>query len=71
MKVQGIYQIRNKNNGKVYIGQVYATKGANRRWLEHRAALRKGNHYNPHLQSAWNKYGEVNFSFEILEVVEN
>jgi len=32
-------------------------------------ALGHNKHENPHLQNAWNKYGEENFIFEILEEV--
>ncbi len=38
------------------------------RWICHRKRLRKGIHHSSHLQSAWNKYGENNFVFEIIEV---
>lgn len=29
--------------------------------------MRNGNHHSEHLQRSWNKYGEENFVFEILE----
>ena len=35
----------------------------------HRSSLRRGNHPNPHLQAAWDKYGEKNFEFIALETV--
>lgn len=38
-----------------------------RRLNYHRWELVCGIHRNPHLQSAWNLYGEDNFTFEILE----
>lgn len=60
----GIYVIVNLNNGKKYVGQSYSVS---RRFLVHKNKLRKGKHPNIHLQSAWNKYGENSFSFEILE----
>ena len=28
-------------------------------------------HKNPHLQSAWNKYGEKSFTFAILEIIQD
>ena len=34
----------------------------------HLNSLRRGDHKNPHLQHAWNKYGEDNFEFSILEI---
>ena len=56
----GIYFIRNKVNGKVYIGQAQQL-----RWRKstHRGQLRRNAHYNPRLQSAWNKYGEDSFEW--------
>ena len=64
-KVSGIYTITNKITGKLYIGE---SLDIYRRWHdEHIPQLRKNCHYNKELQSDFNKYGEENFSFEILE----
>jgi group I intron endonuclease len=60
----GIYCIRNIKNDKIYIGQ--STNIASR-FREHRSNLKNNRHGNQHLQNSWNKYGELNFSFEILE----
>jgi group I intron endonuclease len=60
----GVYKITNEINGKYYIGK--STK-IGRRWSEHRRFLRQNRHDTPHLQNAWNKYGENSFKFEILE----
>lgn len=64
----GIYIITNRENGKVYIG---STIDFERRWYEHRKSLNTNEHCNPHLQSAWNKYGEDAFEFGILEYLNN
>lgn len=63
-KRYGIYGIRNKVNNKMYVGKTLQNFGD--RWDCHRAQLRGGYHDNPHLQNAWNKYGENNFEFIIL-----
>ena len=63
-----IYKITNIINNKCYIGQ---TQDHQRRFAEHKNSLRKNKHENPHLQSAWNKYGEENFSFDVLEYTED
>lgn len=63
----GIYKIVNLINNKVYVGQT-KEKFQRRFWL-HRWQLRKRKHDNKHLQNAWNKYGEDNFIFEIIEVL--
>lgn len=59
----GIYQIRNIINNDIYIG---SSSKINRRFNTHKCRLRKGKQENPYLQSAWNKYGEENFVFEII-----
>lgn len=61
----GIYKIENLINHKVYIGQSIHIK---QRWCEHKNSLKKNLHISRHLQNAWNKYGEQNFSFEIIEL---
>ena len=63
-----IYKIENTVNGKVYIGQ---TKDPERRKKEHFGGLKRNKHENPYLQSAWNKYGEDNFNFEVIDSGEN
>lgn len=60
-----IYSILNKNNGKIYIGQTI--QKANKRKSEHFTHLRRNEHDNPHLQNAFNKYGEDSFEFNIIE----
>lgn len=59
----GIYTITNLVNNKIYLG---LSLGVEKRIEEHRTALKEGVHKNIHLQEAWNKYGEENFSFELL-----
>lgn len=59
-----IYRILCLVSGRVYIGQTMSNPA--RRWSEHKCALRHGRHSNPHLQAAWNKYGEQAFDFSVL-----
>jgi len=61
-----IYRITNMANGKFYIGS--ADSFARREW-QHKYALRRNEHKNPHLQASWNKYGEEMFVFEIVEAI--
>lgn len=56
----GIYQIRCRQNGKIYIGSAI---NLHVRWRGHRRDLCNGVHVNPHLQSAWNLYGEESSAF--------
>ncbi|MBN6187489.1 GIY-YIG nuclease family protein [Aneurinibacillus sp. BA2021] len=60
----GVYQIKNLDTGKIFIGSspnLEAMK--NRQWFE----LNMGSHPNAELLADWKTYGESNFSFEILE----
>lgn len=66
-RVSGIYKIINKINGKYYVG---STNNFNKRWYNHKRDLKKSIHKTKHLQSAWNKYGEENFIFQIIETTE-
>ena len=66
MKQSGIYEITCTANGKAYYGST--THWRNRRQA-HRAALRRGDHPNEHLQRAWNKYGADAFRFDFLLAV--
>ena len=59
----GIYKIVNLKNGKFYIG---STKHLYRRKKEHFRLLAQNKNHCKILQRAYNKYGELNFSFEIL-----
>lgn len=63
----GIYSIRNLINNKVYIGQT--SQNFQRRYWHHQWKLKDNTHDNYHLQAAWNKYGEDNFVFEVIECV--
>lgn len=64
----GIYIITNEINHKVYIGQVGKGKNTiNKRLNQHYNYLKNNKHSNDHLQYSWNKYGEENFTFDILE----
>lgn len=60
----GIYCIENNTTKKKYIGQ---SINIDDRWIKHKSDLNKGTHDNDYLQNAWNKYGEKDFSFYVLE----
>ena len=67
MAKAGIYCIRNKTNGKCYIGK---SVDIPKRWEKHKTSLRKGCHHNKYLQKAWDAYGEESFCFEVLEYAD-
>jgi len=64
MSICGVYKIQNSQTGDYYIG---SSIDIHKRWIQHRNKLRRNYKDNPILQNAWNKYGEENFVFEILE----
>ena len=66
--MKGIYKIVNLKNDFFYIG---STCDFHKRKLRHFNQLRKNKHHSIYLQRAFNKYGENNFKFEILEECEN
>ena len=64
--ISGVYQIKNKINNKRYIGSSIHIQ---KRFSEHKYGLNNGTHVNSHLQKSWDKYGEHNFEFSIIEEV--
>lgn len=68
--MQGIYKITNKINNKIYIGKA---NNSDRRWRDHqRLAFTEGHkEYEKVLYKAFRKYGIENFSFEIIEELED
>ena len=58
--MRGIYAITNTVTGTVYYGQ---SSGTHKRLWVHTRDLRRGNHFNSHLQAAWNRDGEGVFRF--------
>lgn len=63
----GIYIITNKQTNKLYIGSCVNFR---KRYSKHFTELRKNKHGNPHLQNAFNLYGEEAFEFHIIEECE-
>ncbi len=65
-KPAGIFWIKNKVNGKFLLGSSLNLEGP---LNGAKFMLKMGSHKNEELQKDWNKYGEDNFLFEILEEV--
>ena len=65
---QGIYQIENNINHKKYIGQSTHIEA---RWIAHKTQFEKHLDSSPLLYQAFIKYGVENFTFSILEEVND
>ena len=63
----GVFQIRNKINGKVFIGSSTDLKAI---WYAEKLQLDIGLHSNSELQKEWKEYGVENFVYEILEEIK-
>lgn len=59
----GIYKIVNLVNNKIYVG---SAKNIKQRWGVHLNDFKKGVN-SQYLQRSWNKHGEDNFKFEVIE----
>lgn len=66
--MRGIYLIKNTKNNKVYVGE---SLNIIKRWEEHITDLNECKHCNFKLQEDWDKYGEENFEFNIVAVLDD
>ena len=64
--VAGLYLIKNRQTGKVFLGSSMDLHGPLNR---HRSELMFGSHRLSQLQQDWNEQGEKAFDFRILETV--
>lgn len=67
LRPMGVYEIRNLVNEKVFLGSSMNLDGIINR---HKFELKMRSHTNKDLQKDWNEFGEENFTFEILEEIE-
>lgn len=63
----GVYEIRNIKTGKRYVG---SSLNMRNRLTDHKRMLRKGIHHSIALQRAYDKYGEDQFVFQFLAILE-
>jgi frataxin-like iron-binding protein CyaY len=63
----GVFQIKNKINGKVFIGSSTDLKAI---WYAQKLQLDAGMHHNSDLQKEWKEYGAEKFIYELLEEIK-
>lgn len=66
--IEYIYTITHLGSGKLYIGRTNDPRG---RESHHFGLLRRDKHGNPKLQRAFNKYGQDEFVFEIVDCCDS
>ncbi|ESQ81860.1 hypothetical protein AEAC466_20060 [Asticcacaulis sp. AC466] len=66
--VGGVYAVRCAASGEIWVGQwADIATIQTRLWFE----LRRGTHLRKDLLEAWNNHGEAQFSFEVLETLDD
>ena len=63
----GVFQIRNRSNGKIFIGSTTTLETI---WNSQRFRLAANSHPNPALQTEWNAMGPDPFEFSVLHLLE-
>ena len=63
-----IYELRNKANGKIYIGM---TANPNQRFHKHLYDMKSGKHPVPLMNEDFAKYGSDSFEFNVIDTVHN
>jgi group I intron endonuclease len=63
----GIYQIKNNNNGKIFIGRAKNIKGT---LNKHLFQLKNRLHSNKDMQKDFNDVGETHFTFIVLDYLK-
>lgn len=60
----GIYKITHESTDRIYVGSAV---NISQRWYTHKTELRGNRHSNQRLQNSWNKHGESEFRFSVIE----
>lgn len=62
----GVFQIKNNINSKIFIGSSLDLKAI---WYAQKLQLDMGIHHNSELQKDWKIFGSENFSYEIIDEI--
>lgn len=68
VKIKAIYYILNIINNKMYVG---STTNLYERFVSHKSKLELNKHDNRYLQKSYIKYGNENFKFGVLELLND
>ena len=63
----GVYQIKNTQSGKLFIGSAKNLPG---KINSNKFQLKNGSHFNKKLQNDYNEIGEEKFTFEVLDYLK-
>jgi hypothetical protein len=67
IRPMGIFQLKNLVDGKVFIGSsLFLDTVYNKHFFQ----LKMNSHMEKQLQEDWNKYGEANFEFSVLDTLK-
>lgn len=67
----GVYAIKHRRSGRLYVGSTSRPTGIVARLSEHRSRLNRGTHANRRLQMAFAKYGAAAFDFLVIEYCDS
>jgi GIY-YIG catalytic domain len=66
--VMGVFQIKNEQNGKIFIGSSTDLRAI---WNRFKVQLNFNSHRDKMMQADWNEVGESHFTFTILAEIEH
>ena len=69
-EAKGVYKITDLTDNRIYIGSAGSNGGLIKRLKRHLNDLKKGEHFNTHLQRCYDKHGLDKFDFQIVEFYE-
>lgn len=69
-EAKGVYKITDLTDNRIYIGSAGSNGGLIKRLKRHLNDLKKGEHFNTHLQRCYNKHGLDKFDFQVVEFYE-
>lgn len=69
-EAKGVYKITDLTDNRIYVGSAGSNGGLIKRLKRHLNDLKRGDHFNTHLQRCYNKHGLAKFDFQVIEFYE-